>query len=45
MPDGTYEADFFMEDDGVDSASHPMRVKVIVAADRLTTPDRTSARR
>jgi N-methylhydantoinase B len=37
IPDGTYEAESFMDDDGVDAGKRiPMRVKVIVAADRMT---------
>ena len=37
IPDGTYEAESFMDDDGVDSGKRiPMRVKVTVAADRMT---------
>jgi N-methylhydantoinase B len=37
IPDGTYEAESFMDDDGVDIGKHiPIRVKVIVAGDRMT---------
>ena len=37
IPDGTYEAESFMDDDGVDTGKRiPMRVKVIVAGDRMT---------
>jgi N-methylhydantoinase B len=37
IPDGTYEAESFMDDDGVDTGKRiPMRVKVIVTGDRMT---------
>ncbi|MCL6562410.1 MAG: hydantoinase B/oxoprolinase family protein [Firmicutes bacterium] len=37
MPDGTYEASAFMDDDGVTAGHHiPIRVRVVVAGDRLT---------
>jgi N-methylhydantoinase B len=37
IPDGTYEAESFMDDDGVDIGKHiPIRIKVIVAGDRMT---------
>jgi N-methylhydantoinase B len=37
IPDGTYEAESFMDDDGVDAGRRiPMRVKVIVEGDRMT---------
>ena len=37
IPDGVYEAESFMDDDGVDAASRvPIRVKVTVAGDRMT---------
>ncbi|MEJ8570010.1 hydantoinase B/oxoprolinase family protein [Microbaculum marinum] len=37
IPDGTYEAESFMDDDGVDLGRRvPIRVKVIVAGDRMT---------
>jgi N-methylhydantoinase B len=37
IPDGTYEAESFMDDDGVDIGKHiPIKVKVIVAGDRMT---------
>jgi N-methylhydantoinase B len=37
IPDGVYEAESFMDDDGVDVGQRvPMRVKVTVAADRMT---------
>ena len=36
IPDGTYEAESFMDDDGVDTGKRvPMRVKVIVDGDRM----------
>lgn len=37
IPDGTYEAESFMDDDGVDIGKRvPIRVKVIVEGDRMT---------
>ena len=37
IPDGIYEAESFMDDDGVDVGRHvPIRVKVTVADDRMT---------
>jgi len=37
IPDGTYEAESFMDDDGVEVGKHlPIRVKVTVAGDRMT---------
>ena len=37
IPDGTYEAELFMDDDGVDLGKPvPIKVKVIVAGDRMT---------
>jgi N-methylhydantoinase B len=37
IPDGVYEAESFMDDDGVDIGRRvPIRVKVIVAADHMT---------
>ena len=37
IPDGTYEAESFMDDDGVDQGQRvPIRVKVIVAGDQMT---------
>jgi N-methylhydantoinase B len=37
IPDGTYEAESFMDDDGVDIGKRvPIRVKVIVAGDEMT---------
>ena len=37
IPDGVYEAESFMDDDGVDVGRRiPIRVKVVVAGDRMT---------
>jgi N-methylhydantoinase B len=37
IPDGTYEAESFMDDDGVDIGKKvPIRVKVVVAGDEMT---------
>ena len=37
IPDGTYEAESFMDDDGVDAGKRvPIKVKVIVAGDEMT---------
>jgi N-methylhydantoinase B len=37
IPDGTYEAESFMDDDGVSVGERvPLRVKVVVAGDRMT---------
>lgn len=37
IPDGTYEAESFMDDDGIDIGKRvPIRVKVIVDGDRMT---------
>jgi N-methylhydantoinase B len=37
IPDGTYEAESFMDDDGVEVGKHlPIRVKIIVAGDKMT---------
>lgn len=37
IPDGTYEAESFMDDDGIDVGNKiPIRVKVIVDGDRMT---------
>lgn len=37
IPDGTYEAESFMDDDGVDTGRRiPIRVKVVVAGDEMT---------
>jgi N-methylhydantoinase B len=37
IPDGVYEAESFMDDDGVEIATQiPIRVRVIVAGDRMT---------
>jgi N-methylhydantoinase B len=37
IPDGTYEAESFMDDDGVDIGTRlPIRVKIIVAGDKMT---------
>ena len=37
IPDGTYEAESFMDDDGVDVGRKiPIRVRVVVAGDRMT---------
>jgi N-methylhydantoinase B len=37
IPDGTYEAESFMDDDGVESGKRvPIRVKVTVTGDRMT---------
>ncbi|HXQ52498.1 MAG TPA: hydantoinase B/oxoprolinase family protein [Stellaceae bacterium] len=37
IPDGTYEAESYMDDDGVDLGKKvPIKVKVIVAGDRMT---------
>jgi N-methylhydantoinase B len=37
IPDGTYEAESFMDDDGLDVGNHvKLRVKVIVKGDRMT---------
>ncbi|HEY2532249.1 MAG TPA: hydantoinase B/oxoprolinase family protein [Xanthobacteraceae bacterium] len=37
IPDGTYEAESFMDDDALDVGRHiPLRVKVIVKGDRMT---------
>jgi N-methylhydantoinase B len=36
IPDGTYEAESYMDDDGITSAPIPIKVKVIVAGDQMT---------
>jgi N-methylhydantoinase B len=36
IPDGTYEAESFMDDDGISSANIPLKVRVIVAGDHMT---------
>jgi len=37
IPDGTYEAESFMDDDGVEIGKNiPIRVKVIIAGDKMT---------
>jgi N-methylhydantoinase B len=36
MPDGVYEAESFMDDDGIGSTPIPIKVKVIVAGDDMT---------
>jgi N-methylhydantoinase B len=37
FPDGVYEAESFMDDDGVDAGQRiPIRVKVVVAGDKMT---------
>jgi N-methylhydantoinase B len=36
IPDGTYEAESFMDDDGVGTTPVPIKVKVIVAGDAMT---------
>jgi N-methylhydantoinase B len=36
IPDGTYEAESFMDDDGVTSANIPIKVRVVVEGDRMT---------
>ncbi len=36
IPDGTYTAESFMDDDGITAAPIPIRVKVVVAGDRMT---------
>ena len=36
IPDGTYEADAFLDNDGVNDARIPIKVKVIVAGDEMT---------
>ena len=37
IPDGTYEAESFMDDDGIDIGKHiPIRVKIIIAGDKMT---------
>jgi N-methylhydantoinase B len=36
MPDGTYEAESFMDDDGISDRPIPIKVKVIVAGDTMT---------
>ena len=36
VPDGTYEAEAFLDDDGVSDVPVPIRVRVIVAGDEMT---------
>ena len=36
IPDGTYEAEAFLDNDGVNDARIPIKVKVIVAGDEMT---------
>jgi len=37
IPDGTYKAESFMDDDGVDIGKHlPIRVNIIIAGDKMT---------
>jgi N-methylhydantoinase B len=36
IPDGTYEAESFMDDDGISDRPIPIKVKVIVAGDTMT---------
>jgi N-methylhydantoinase B len=36
IPDGTYEAEAFLDNDGVNEARIPIRVKVIIAGDEMT---------
>jgi N-methylhydantoinase B len=36
IPDGTYEAESFMDDDGITTAPIPIKVKVTVAGDAMT---------
>jgi N-methylhydantoinase B len=36
MPDGTYEAESFMDDDGVGSAPIPIKVRVTIAGEQMT---------
>jgi N-methylhydantoinase B len=36
IPDGTYEAESYMDDDGITAAPIPIKVKVIVKGDRMT---------
>ena len=37
IPDGTYEAESFMDDDGIDIGKHiPIRVKIIITGDKMT---------
>ena len=36
IPDGTYEAESYMDDDGIGSAPIPIKVRVIVAGDTMT---------
>jgi N-methylhydantoinase B len=36
IPDGTYEAESFMDDDGIGSTPVPIKVRVVVAGDAMT---------
>jgi N-methylhydantoinase B len=36
IPDGTYEAESYMDDDGISSTPIPIKVRVIVAGDKMT---------
>jgi len=36
IPDGTYEAESFMDDDGIGSERLPIKVRVVVAGDEMT---------
>jgi N-methylhydantoinase B len=36
IPDGTYEAESFMDDDGISKAPIPIKVRVVVAGDEMT---------
>jgi N-methylhydantoinase B len=36
IPDGTYEAESYMDDDGIGKAPIPIKVRVIVAGDQMT---------
>ena len=45
IPDGTYEAESFMDDDGVGTEPVPIKVRVVVAGDEMTIDSARSARR